>query len=203
MGQDTQNQRLTAYKGLTFAHLREFLFNLYFYYNGMPRAQADEMLRYVVPMQHNIDNPLGAGADSKDTYIQFWIMRDEKWTMDVNGVGSGTGQNQVGIKVADIMLRFVGREAEVWAKAFHHLNQRKSAQLLMMYLCDGAIFDYVGAITPVNVDYFGVGNSSTAFDLTFKIRYKETIELDWEPLELILLGPGDITVAGEALEDAE
>jgi hypothetical protein len=71
----------------------------------------------------------------------------------------------------------------------------------MKEICDGKILEYTGAIIPVNVDYFGVGNSTISFDLSIEIQYSESITLDWKPLEQIVVAPGDIVVQGEIDEE--
>jgi hypothetical protein len=184
------------YVGVTFGRVRAVLFNMYFYYQGMPEAEAEETLeKYVVPMQHNFENPL-QGDNAKDTFIEFWIARDERVTQDFSEATVGGGENAIWRKLATVDLRFVGCEAETWAKAFHHIAQRDQVALAFFELCQGRVLEGIGDIVPVNIDYYGVGNSSIAFDLSIKIEYKESIELTWKPLEYISLAPGEIIEGG-------
>jgi hypothetical protein len=190
------------YTGVSFKSLKEFLFYMYFFDEELVeptdenKALAKKLMSLIVPMQHNINNPL-QGDEATDTFIQYWISRDERWTQDFNHRGAGTGANSVGVKLAYVDVRFVGAQAEVWAKAFHHLAKRDKVATYMLEICGGRILEYVEAITPVNIDYFGVGNSTIAFDVSFKIEYTENIDLNWKPLTLIVLGPGDITIEGQ------
>jgi hypothetical protein len=47
----------------------------------------------------------------------------------------------------------------------------------------------------MNVDYFGTGNSVIAFDVSFRLRYLEYMDLSdlLKPLEYISLARGEIT----------
>jgi hypothetical protein len=54
------------------------------------------------------------------------------------------------------------------------------------------MLEYVSPIVPMNVDYFGVGNTTIAFDLSFELIYREYIELGWKPLEYISVAPGSM-----------
>ena len=202
-------KRKNPYSGVSFARIRTFLFYMYFYYQGMEKQEADACMALIVPMLNSIENRLNPQYDetgeqkiTDDTFIQYWIARDSRLSPDSNDRGDGSGRNYVANKLALVDLRFVGAQAEVWAKAFHHLSRREQVAAYMYEICGQAkILEAVGDITPVNVDYFGVGNSTIAFDLTIQIQYSESIELDWKPLELIVIAPGDVTVEGEIEEE--
>lgn len=186
--------RKILYNGVTFQNIRHSLFNMYFYYDGMPQEEIDAAMGYVLPMQHNFENPLQQ-ADANDTFIEFWVSRDERLAQDFTQA-TVTGGENAAYKLASVDIRFVGCEAETWAKAFHHINQRENVADIFYQLCDGKILEGVGDIIPVNIDYYGVGNSSIAFDLTIKIEYKESVVLEWKPLEYISLAPGEIVTGG-------
>jgi hypothetical protein len=159
---------------------------MYFYREGMPPKECEDCLRYILPMQHNINNPLNSG-DAKDTFIEYWIARDERLTQDF--IEYNTDKTN---KLALVDLRFLGVDAETWAKAFHHITQRENVAQIFAVLCGASILEYIGAIRPINVDYFGVGNSSIAFDMSIQLQYAESIKLDWKPLEYISAAPGEI-----------
>lgn len=200
--------RRNPYSGVTFARLRTFLFYMYFYYDGMGKEEADACMNLIVPMLNSIENRLNPQYDTNgeqkvtdDTYIQYWIARDTSMTMDTNDRGDGSGQNSVAVKLALVDIRFIGKQAEIWAKAFHHIRQRERVAAYMYEICGGKILEDIGDIIPVNIDYFGVGNSTIAFDLSIKIQYSESIKLDWKPLELIVIAPGDVEVGGQIDEE--
>jgi hypothetical protein len=188
--------RRIIYKGVTFESLRVALFNMYFYYDEMPEDDIHEAMKYIVPMQHNFDNPL-QGDTAKDTFIEYWIARDDRIAQDFSQATVDGGENAA-YKLATVDIRFVGIEAELWAKAFHHINQREHVAEIFWEICQGKILEFVGDIVPVNIDYYGVGNSSIAFDLSVKIEYKESIDLKWQPLEYVSLAPGDTISGGTA-----
>jgi len=173
------------YEGVTFDNVRAALCATYFLYEGMPQEEWYEALKYVVPMQHNFESPIEPG--SQDTWIQFWIDEDDRITQDYN-----TGNQNQAVKLARITVRFLGARAEVWAKAFHHLIKRKSVSTYFMEFCNATMLDYVSPIVPMNVDYFGVGNTTIAHDLSFNLQYDENMEFDWEPLDYISMSDGKI-----------
>jgi hypothetical protein len=174
-----------AYKGLTFETLKYLLFSLYFWKKGMSEEECAEHARYVLPMQHNIDNPIEPG--SQDTWIEYWINEDDRLTQDYYA-----GKTDETLKVAELTIRFLGKRAEQWAKVLHHLTMRASAMTMFEEYVNGHFLEYVGPVIPMNVDYFGVGNTSIAFDVTMRVEYKEYIELDWEPLAFIEVPGGEI-----------
>jgi len=173
------------YEGVTFANVRAALCATYFWYKDMPVEEWEASLRYVVPSQHNFENPIEPG--SQDTWIQFWIDEDDRATQDFS-----TASGNQTCKTAVISVRFLGVRAETWAKAFHHLIKRQSVPYYFYEYCDAQMFDYISPIVPMNVDYFGVGNTTIAFDLSFTLAYLENLKLDWEPLGFISLGSGEM-----------
>jgi hypothetical protein len=177
------------YEGVNFDTVRLAVAAIYFWYDGMPVEEWRECLKYVVPMQHNVENPIVPGA--QDTWIQYWIDEDDRWTQDYERAG----KNQT-LKLAHITLRFLGERGEQWAKAFHHLTQRKSVGYILEGYCRAVALEYVSPIVPINVDYFGTGNTTVAFTMGFDLKYTESIELDREPLEYISLAPGEIIYGG-------
>jgi len=176
---------MIEYTGVTFNNIRALLCDIYFLREGMTVDEWRRCLHYVVPMQHNFENPISPG--SQNTWIQFWIDQDERHTQDYNA-----GDENIALKEARITVRFLGVEAEVWAKAFHHLTKRKSVSGYILNRCNGQRLEYISPIVPMNVDYFGVGNTTIAHDVSFSIVYEEVMQLDWEPLEYISIAPGEI-----------
>jgi hypothetical protein len=176
----TPNDRVIEYTGVTFDNLRAALCATYFLYQDMPQEEWHESLQYVIPMQHNFENPIEPGA--QDTWIQFMIYNTEN-------------KNQT-MKVSRITVRFLGKRAEVWAKAFHHLTKRRSVAWYFDEFCNASMLEYVSAITPVNVDYFGV-TTTIAHDLCFDLHYNEVMEFDWQPLEYVSIPEGEIKIEGK------
>jgi hypothetical protein len=174
-----------VYEGVNFANLRAAIAATYFMYEDMPENEWREALRYVVPMQHNFQLPIEPG--SQDTWIQFWLDEDDRLTQDANADDANGTQ-----KVARVTLRFLGRRAEVWAKAFHHLAKRKSVPGFFAEYCNAEMLEYISPIVPVNVDYFKTGNTTVAHDLGFNLRYMEYMKFNNEPLEYVSVAPGKI-----------
>jgi hypothetical protein len=182
-----------AYSGVSFESVRDALCATYFG-NNVTEEEYNEVIKFVVPMQHNFENPIEPG--SQDTWIQYFLDEDDRLTQDYNI----RDRNET-LKVARITIRFLGRRAETWAKAFHHLTKRKGVPHYFAELCNGVMLEYVGPIIPMPVDYFKVGNAVIAHDLSFSIVYKEYMKFDWEPLELISIGPSEIISGGGPQEE--
>jgi hypothetical protein len=174
------------YEGVNFDTLRGAIAATYFLYPGMPESEWREALKYVVPMQHNFQNPIEPG--SQDTWIQFWIDEDDRLTQDAN-IDDANGTH----KAARVSLRFLGVRAEVWAKAFHHLTKRKSVPAYFAEYCNAEMLEYISPIVPMNVDYFKVGNTTVAHDLSFSLHYMEYMKFNNEPLEYVSIAPGKIS----------
>jgi hypothetical protein len=174
--------------------LRLALLALYWWKPGM---EGDEWMRenarYVVPMQHNWANPIEAGTG--DTYIQYWIDRDDRLVQDQD-----TGTEEMVLKEADITIRFVGEQAEQWARAMHHLAERNSVAGIFMDFCNAELLEYVGPIVPMSVDYFKtkVGNAAIAFDISLRVKYWEYMDLSdlRKPLDYIAVGSGTLISGG-------
>jgi hypothetical protein len=174
-----------VYQGVSFANVRAAVAATYFMYPDMPEGEWKEALRYVIPAQHNFQNPIEPG--SQDTWIQFWIDEDDRLTQDANADDANGVQ-----KVARVTLRFLGSRAEVWAKIFHHLTKRRSVPGYFAEYCNAEMLEYVSPIIPINVDYFKVGNTTIAYDLSFSLRYMEYMKFNNEPLGYVSLAPGKI-----------
>jgi hypothetical protein len=178
-----------TYEGLNFTTLRLALLAIYWYKPGMEGDEWVKNIKYVVPAQHNWWNPINAGTN--DTYIQYWIDRDDRLTQDYN-----EGTKVIVLKVADITVRFLGAQAEQWARAFHHLTRRQSVGEIFQDFCNGEALEYIGPIVPVNVDYFAAhtGNTVIAFDISFSMKYREYMDLGdlRKPLEYLSIVPGEV-----------
>ena len=189
--------------GVSFDSVREALVSLYFKYQGITPAALEECRKYVLPMQHNFEQPINPG--SQDTWIQFWIDNDDRVSKDYNKKGINWTP-----KVAHITVRFLGARGEAWAKAFHHLSGRQTPAAIWNYYCNAQALEYITPIIPTNVDYFGVGNTTIAFTLSFKLQYEEG--LDYRPvrgqdttprLMYISLAEGTIDGVTTALNQAD
>ena len=189
--------------GVNFDNVKEALVALYFKYQGITEADLNICRGFVLPMQHNFEQPIKPG--SQDTWIQFWVDNDDRLTQDENRDGINWT-----VKVAHITVRFLGARAEAWAKSFHHMSGKQTPNTIWYHYCNGESLEYISPIIPTNVNYFGVGNTTVAFTLSFNLRYSEG--LDYRPvkgedtlqrLKYISLAQGDIenmlrTADGEA-----
>lgn len=168
------------YKGVTFNNLRQ---SLYYIYYGLSYDPV-EAFKYIIPMQNNFFNPIE--IDSFNTYIQYFIEEDEPLTQDTAGYNTNYTH-----KVAHCMLRFVGKDAEEWAKMFHHLTKQAEVAKIFAQVCQAQRLEYVSSILPVNIDFSGK-NSLIAFDVDFKLQYVESIDLSFEPLARVSLASGSV-----------
>lgn len=160
--------------GVNFDTVKEALVALYFKYKDMPQSELDTCRKYVVPMQHNFEQPIK--PEGQDTWIQYWIDNDDRLSQDTNEAGINWTT-----KTAHITVRFLGTRAEAWAKAFHHLSGKQTPNTIWYHYCNGEMLEYVGPIIPTNVDYFGSGNTTIAFTLSFNLKYREG--LDYRPIK--------------------
>lgn len=180
------------YFGVNFDNIRKALYLMFFGVDAIKdgagnivASRSDDFnspkYKYIIPLQGNFDNPL-TKEDAKDTFILFWIDKDESLTQDDYVVD----ENDVGWNrqkcVATIFLRFVGKEAEDWSKTFRHLAKRKGVTEIWSGVCNAEKLEYTMPVRPQRVDYFGK-NSQIAFDVRFKLYYDEVISTGWKPLE--------------------
>ena len=196
-------------EGVTFNNLRAFLAWVYFGEADMSQEAWLSALRHVVPMQHNLESPIDAGKAegwlARDTYIQYWIDEDDKVTQDYKGQGMSVDdtvlpsveypvQTSQCMKEARVTVRFLGAQAEAWAKLMHHLTRRNEVAALLYEYCHAAFLEHPGPIRPMNVDFFGVQNTTVAFDVTFVLQYIEVISIPSNILGLITVADGDIVL---------
>lgn len=160
--------------GVNFDTVKEALVALYFKYQGISEEELNRCRQYVIPMQHNFEQPIKPG--SQDTWIQFWIDNDDRMSQDYNKEGINWTT-----KVAHITVRFLGVRAEAWAKAFHHFSGRQTPNTIWYHYCNGESLEYVSPIIPTNVNYFGTGNTTIAFTVSFNLKYSEG--LDFRPVK--------------------
>ena len=200
-------------EGLTFDNLRAALAMLYFGKEGMTDDEWRRALIHVVPMQHSMENPIKlskeAGVAPRDTFIEYWIDEDDRVTQDFTGQRMAADdeydgekltpfQTSESVKTARCTIRFMGAQAEAWAKLFHHLSTRRSAGNILYEYCNGTAFPYIGPVRPINIDYFGVQNSTVAYDITFMLQYREVLRIPAERLGLVGVAGGDIELEGGA-----
>ena len=182
------------YFGVNFNNLRKALHLLYFgTRNGDCNDFSTEKYKYIIPMQGSFENPLLEKENpAKDTFILYWIEQDKSLTQDDYVVDTDTNIVYDSQKfVADILLRFTGREAEDWVKALRHLAKRNGVTDIWSGVCNAEKLEYTSPVIPRRVDYFG-RTSQIAFDIRFKLYYDECISTGWKPLEGV-----DFTVKGE------
>lgn len=187
-----------GYFGVNFDNLRKTLYLMFFGIDdGKCNDFKSEKYKYILPMQGNFDNPL-EGDEAKDTFILFWIVEDKSLTQDsysVDGEGNPVNTQKC---VAHILLRFVGKKAETWAKSLRHMTKRSDVGKIFSGVCNAEKLEYTSPIIPQKVNYFGK-NSQVAFDVRFKLYYDEYIRINWLPLKGI-----DFKVEGKIIvEDTE
>lgn len=186
-----------GYTGVSFDNLRKALYLMFFgvdpIYNDKKEiidaySQHFESpkYRYIIPMQGNFENPLQENKElpdyTKDTFIQYWISEDRSLTQDSyakNDEGEAVNRQRC---IASVLLRFIGREAETWAKSFRHLTKRNKVCEIWSGVCNAEKLEYTMPIVPRKINYFGK-NSQIAFDVRFKLYYDEDIRTNWQPLK--------------------
>ena len=102
----------TRYLGVNFNTLRKALYLLYFGVDGGNCNNFDSpKYKYIIPMQGNFENPLE--LNDKDTYIMYWIERDESLTQDdyIEDIDNPVNRQKC---VASVLVRFIGKDAETW-----------------------------------------------------------------------------------------
>lgn len=186
--------------GVTFDNVRSALACIYFGITAESTQEEYEYaMQYVIPRQHNYENPIKHG--SGDTFVEYWIDDDDRltqdynqdrWTIDSEGQDKAVRAN-ICDKVARVSLRFLGNQAEAWAKMIHHLTKRNIVAIMFGEWCNATALEYVGSIKPTNVDYFGVQNTTIGFDIDLQLQYKEVIELTAEHIEFLSLADGTMT----------
>lgn len=170
---------IARYNGVNFNNLRKALYLIYFGIDkGACNSFESPKYKYIIPMQGNFENPLQ--LNEKDTFMMFWIERDESLTQDDYVQYGDQGFNRQKC-VASILLRFIGDEAEEWAKAFRHLTKRKGVTEIWSGVCNAEKLEYTSPIVPRKVNYTGK-NNQIAFDVRFKLYYDECISTGWQPL---------------------
>ena len=170
---------IARYNGVNFNNLRKALYLLYFGIDkGACNSFESPKYKYIIPMQGNFENPLQ--LNEKDTFMMFWIERDESLTQDDYVQYGDQGFNRQKC-VASILIRFIGAEAEEWTKAFRHLTKRKGVTERWSGVCNAEKLEYTSPIIPRKVNYTGK-NSQIAFDVRFKLYYDECISTGWQPL---------------------
>ena len=185
---------MSKYLGVNFNNLRKALYLLYFGVdNGNCNSFDSPKYKYIIPMRGNFDNPMD--FEESDTYIMYWIEEDKSLTEDDYVQDGEIGYNRQKC-VANILVRYVGKEAEDWAKAFRHLCKRNGVTDIWSGVCNAEKLVHTAPIIPRKVSYSGK-NSQIAFDIHFKLYYDECITTGWE----ILTGIDFTTVGNIHVED--
>jgi hypothetical protein len=180
---------MNHYEGVNFDNLRKALYLLFFGVDGGRCNSFDSpRYKYIIPMQGNFENPLQ--FKDKDTYCLYWIERDTSLTQDDFVEADETGYTRQKC-VATVMLRFVGAQAEDWAKSLRHLIKRDNVGEIWCKVLNAEKLEYTMPIKPERVYYNG-RNSQIAFDIRFKLYYDEVMATGWKPLEGV-----DFNVEGE------
>lgn len=196
-----------GFTGVNFNNLRKALY-LMFFGAGEVKDNKGNVIRYlsddfnsskykyIIPMQGNFENPLADVELAKNTFMMYWIERDESLTQDdytEDEEGNGVNRQKC---VASVLVRFVGKDAETWVKTFRHLAKRKDVTKIWYGVCNAEKLFYTSPIIPRKVNYFG-RNSQVVFDVRFKLYYDECISTGWKPLEGVNFNiTGNISVEG-------
>lgn len=184
-----------TFTGVNYNNLRKALYLMFFGTdNGKCNDFSNEKYQYILPLQGDFQNPMQ--LKDKDTYILYWIEKDESLTQDdfiLDEENEGFNRQKC---VATIMLRFVGKDAETWVRTFRHLCKRKDVSPIWSGVCNGYKLLHTMPIHTKRMDFFGK-NNQIAFDIWFKIYYDECISTGWKPLTGINFTiKGDIKVEG-------
>ena len=190
------------YIGVSFDNLRKALY-LLFFGAGEVKNMSGKVIRYlcddfkspnykyIIPIQGNFENPLE--LKEKDTYVMFWIERDASLTQDDYDEDHVKPVNRQKCE-ASVLLRFIGAEAEDWAKSLRHLTKRSGVTKIWSGVCNAEKLEFTSPVIPRKISYSGL-NSQIAFDIRFKLFYDEVISTGWLPLEGINMNfIGDVTV---------
>ena len=187
---------MVTYTGVNFDNLRKALYLMFFGIDAIKdkngkivKALSQDFnspkYRSIVPLQGNFDNPLeqeNPAELAKNTFIEYWIERDTSLTQDdytEDEEGEAVNRQKC---VATILLRFIGKEAETWAKSFRHLIKRQGIGEIFCGVCNAEKLEYTMPIVPRRINFSGK-NSQIAFDVRFKLYYDECIRTGWQPLE--------------------
>ena len=179
------------YTGVNFNTLRKALYIMFFGAGEVKDKQGKVIkylcndlnspkYKYIIPMQGNFENP--SQLQDKDTYMMYWIERDESLTQDdytEDEEGNSVDRNKC---IANILIRFIGKESETWVKTFRHLTKREGIGELFYTVCNAEKLEYTSPVIPRRVNYTGK-NSQIAFDVRFKLYYDECIRTNWLPLK--------------------
>ena len=194
---------MAVFSGVNFDTLRKALYLIFFGVdlikdengNTVKDSSGNELARcndfnspkyrYIVPLQGNFDNPLEQENPeelAKNTFIEYWIERDtsltqDDYTEDENGVAVDRQKC-----IASVLLRFIGKDAEDWAKTFRHMTKRQGVSEIFYGVCGAEKLEYTMPIVPRRINFSGK-NSQVAFDVRFKLYYDECIKTGWLPLE--------------------
>ena len=199
-----------GFTGVNFNNLRKALYLMFFGAGEVKDSNGNVIkylcddfdspkYKYIIPLQGNFENPLQ--LNEKDTYMMYWIERDESLTQDDYTEDSeGTSVNRQKC-VASILVRFVGNEAETWVRTFRHLAKRKDVTKIWYGVCNAEKLLYTSPIIPRKINYTGL-NSQVVFDCRFKLYYDECIATGWKPLEGVNFNiQGNLEVDGTLVED--
>lgn len=169
-----------GFNGVNFNNLRKALYLMFFGVDaGACNSFDSPKYKYIIPMQGNFENPLQI-TDAKDTFIMYWIERDESLTQD-DYVQYGEIAETRQKCVAQILLRFIGKDAETWVKTFRHLAKRSNMGNIWSGVCNAEKLEYTSPVVPRKIIYSGM-NSEIAFDIRFKLYYDECMEVGWKPV---------------------
>lgn len=183
-----------GYTGLSFNNLRKALYLIYFGIdNGACNDFSSPKYQYIIPMQGNFRNPLDNDAavpvpgpgpkpdPRRDTFIMYWIEHDEPITFDSFSQEGDESWNRQ-LCQATVLLRFVGRDAENWSKVFRHMTCREDAFEIWRGVCAAEKQPQTYPTVPRRIAFAGL-DGEAAFDVRFRLKYWETIDTGWEPLE--------------------
>lgn len=150
------------------------------------KALEEKWNPFIVPMIHNYFNPLQGDIQSS-TFVEYWIEEDRRLTQDEQAYNAVATR----VKVATILLRFIGKDGENAAKLMHMLASRNDACNILFTECNATLLEYVSPIFCKHIDYYGK-NGAIAWEMRLMLQYQEIFHLDQQPLKAVHLVPGNI-----------
>lgn len=167
------------HSGLTFERLQMALTMIFFADGEWDDSSVEfkEAMKKVQPMQHNFMLPYGnptveSPYNNDSDMIQFWIVSDDRlvhnkiW-MDLSSVD----------RLANITIRFLGKNAELFSKSFGHMQERTKAWEIFAFYTNGGVLDYIGPTIPQNIHIADTGDNFIAYSIDIMLRYKDTIKI--------------------------
>lgn len=178
-----------SFDGVSYDTLRTALRHLLY---GIGQTEEEEEALaikwnpFIVPMIHNYFNPIQDSTQSS-TFVEYWIEEDRRLVQDEQAYNAIATR----IKVATVLLRFIGKDGEKLAKLFHMLTSRTDADNILFTECNAKLLEYVSPIWCKHIDYYGK-NGAIAWEIRISLQYQEVFYLDQQPLKSVHIASGNV-----------